>query len=997
MARWARWGSSEAYVHSEHLNGLVSRLRTALDGLQIVDLDRFSPNAEVSHNLAHFTHDDHDLLNLPWDLAIGAAEHLCFSRGTTLRNKSELKDFVPKNAGPLRILVMVAAPETGGENGRLRYEDEQAQIEEAFGPLLRRGDIEIHFTADGSEAALRQALNAPGYDIFHFSGHSEYEVADWANPNAREGFVLLEDETSMAPRRLPASAFAALLNERPEKRPSLVFLSSCQSAQGSSGSGFTGVTGRLLEAGISGVVAMSHSVADVFATLFAAAFYRGISEGLSVPLAFSKALRISRSGNATLGLPPEFWVSQSLIPQLYLTQNLQMLTLPGTAKTQAGKPRAGNFWQTGRLREKLQKIHRFAGRDDRDFMFIGRRREQKAIRKFLDEAAPVFLRGQGGLGKTALAVHIAERLVLADPDEVQVFMFDENSFRIGQVTDELIDFLKNQQKQILLAYQIKNMDKAWEKFLTALQEVINRSKPVFIFDNLESLQADGGGDFRPEYGMEWDIITNLADMGLPLLLTGRYSLPELPNLGTVELHEPKRPDFAVKCRYLTISEKIPLGEAGKPVFETLFRSFGGNYRALEFFDTFYREKKEAFGEVLDTLEDFIRKHGAEPEVLAEMSENLVFERLLGLLDAPARTAMVLLAHFRRPVLPLAVEMQQPDLLEVAAQLERLSGLTLAEKTTDDLGNAFFYVPTLNRLLLERAGLEANDFSDHRAGEYYEYTDENINHLTLGDLEEAFFHFLRAENVEKTNKTGDRLSNFLYNNSQFQRALLVAGQTFETCGESTASDVLNRLGQIFHLFGKGDEALVFYEKNLKKTRETGDRKGEGATLNNLATTAHARGDYDSALRYLQQSLSIRQEIGDRKGEGTTLNNISQIYDARGDYDSALRYLQQSLSIQQEIGDRAGMCPTLHNMAMILLNQKEDMEGFLEKEQEAFQIALEIGNAEGIFSIGRVFGQVLCQNGAKERGLQILRLALQAGQQAGFPGTEKLEAAIQHFSQ
>jgi len=145
------------------------------------------------------------------------------------------------------------------------------------------------------------------------------------------------------------------------------------------------------------------------------------------------------------------------------------------------------------------------------------------------------------------------------------------------------------------------------------------------------------------------------------------------------------------------------------------------------------------------------------------------------------------------------------------------------------------------------------------------------------------------------------------------------------------------------------------------------------------------------------LKKTRETGDRKGEGATLNNISQIYDARGDYDSALRYLQQSLSIQQEIGDRAGMCPTLHNMAMILLNQKEDMEGFLEKEQEAFQIALEIGNAKGIFSIGRVFGQVLCQNGAKERGLQILRLALQAGQQAGFPGTEKLEAAIQHFSQ
>jgi tetratricopeptide (TPR) repeat protein len=151
-----------------------------------------------------------------------------------------------------------------------------------------------------------------------------------------------------------------------------------------------------------------------------------------------------------------------------------------------------------------------------------------------------------------------------------------------------------------------------------------------------------------------------------------------------------------------------------------------------------------------------------------------------------------------------------------------------------------------------------------------------------------------------------------------------------------------------------------------------------------------------LGYLQQSLTIQQEISDRKGEGTTLNNISLIHSAKGDYDRALGCLQQSLKIQHEIGDRAGMCPTLHNMAFIYLQQKGDVENFLEHEQEALQIALEIGNAQGIFEIGRVFGQFLCENGATEQGLPILSLALQAGQQAGFPGAAEVAAAIQHYT-
>ncbi|MEZ4941625.1 MAG: tetratricopeptide repeat protein [Saprospiraceae bacterium] len=960
----------QAIVPPDFLAGLVGRLRGALDGLQLTDYERFRQNSQVPHNLVHFTHDDHAILNLPWQEAIGDAGHLYFSRGATLRGKAELPAFRSASDGPLRILVMVAAPETDGESGRLRYEDEQLQIAEAFGPLLRHGGIEIHFTADGSEQALRQAFDAPRYDIFHFSGHSEYDVHDWMNVHAHEGFLLLEDERSMRPHRFPAANFAALLNERPEKTPALVFLSSCQSAQGASGGGYSGVTGRLLEAGIPGVVAMSHSVVDVYATLFAAQFYKHLAEGLSVPLAFSRALKTSRNGNSDLRFPPEFWQSQSLIPQLYLTQNIGALATTANS----GKQRQGKFWQTGRLREKLQKIHRFAGKEDKDFIFIGRRREQKAIRRHLEEAAPVYLQGQGGIGKTALAVHTAERLVLADPDEAQVFMFDENSFRIGQVTDELIAFLQNEQKQILLAHQIKSMDKAWEKFITALQEVFNRSHPVFIFDNLESFQsADGGGDFLPEFGMEWDILKTLAEVGLPLILTGRYPLPELPGLRTVELHEPTRPDFAMKCRYLDISEKIPPGEAGKPVFETLFRSFGGNYRALEYFDQLYREKKEAFGEVLETLDAFIEKHRADPNFpLTRMSENLVFERLLGLLDAPARRALGLLAHFRRPVLPLAVEMQDsahsggdsksppesrgappesrvspPESREAppeyALPLTQLSNLTLAEKTTGPDGHAFFYVPTLTRLLLERAGLLAPDFSDQKAGEYYDYVVENVTNL-VADLEEAFFHFLQAKDVEKVNKTGERLTDFLYGNSQYQNALLVAGQTYETCGEQTAESLQNRLGQVFHLFGKGDEALTFFEKALSKYRETDNRQGEDMILNNIGDIYRLKGEYDIALQYFNQSLIIQREIKNQMGEGVTLNNISLIYEAKGDYDIALRYLEQSLKIRQQIGDLKGEGATLNNIGLAY-RKKGNSEKALKYYEKSLKILQQIGDLQG----------------------------------------------------
>ncbi|MCB0266391.1 MAG: tetratricopeptide repeat protein, partial [Calditrichaeota bacterium] len=154
------------------------------------------------------------------------------------------------------------------------------------------------------------------------------------------------------------------------------------------------------------------------------------------------------------------------------------------------------------------------------------------------------------------------------------------------------------------------------------------------------------------------------------------------------------------------------------------------------------------------------------------------------------------------------------------------------------------------------------------------------------------------------------------------------------------------------------------------------------------------DYDTALDYLKKSLKIRQEIGDKSGEGTTLNNISQIYDARGDYDTALDYLKKSLKIRQEIGDKSGEIATRHNIAMMAMD-KGDIQTYAQEENAAYQLALQTGDAYGAFQVGRIWGQVLYQNGVKEDGLAILQQAYQIGTRSGLPGTTELEHLLRQI--
>jgi len=224
---------------------------------------------------------------------------------------------------------------------------------------------------------------------------------------------------------------------------------------------------------------------------------------------------------------------------------------------------------------------------------------------------------------------------------------------------------------------------------------------------------------------------------------------------------------------------------------------------------------------------------------------------------------------------------------------------------------------------------------------------------------------------------------------FERALAGYRKSGDLVGE--ALQLLN-IGNVHYTQGDYDTALEYLEQSLTIQRKIGDVAGMGTTLNSIGQIYGAKGDYDTALEYLEQSLDITKKIGDLAGEGTTLNNISRIYDARGDYDTALAYLQQSLDINKKIGDLAGQIPTLHNMASILWERKNS-KAALKTEYNAYQLALQIKDAMGLFNVGKTLGTWLIQIGEKDEGRAMLQQAYQIGSAAGLPGTEEIQKMLE----
>ena len=990
-----------------------------------------------NHHILRLIHESNTILNLPWGLArnpqtqqtLGTQRRLVLTKCPARFASDGRLALEIISAPPLKILIQISSPDDSDYQNRLAYEEEEFLILEALAPLMESAQVEIDFTDDGSLEALKEKLEANLYHILHVSTHAVFQKG--------QGFLQLEHALSLKQDMVSAQAFADAVNCHADHCLPLVLLSCCQSAQGDTHQGLHGITNHLLRTGVRAVIGMGASVSDHYAIRFAGCFYQALALQQDIPSSFAKAqqfLREAEYQNQVMQQIPEPRALQWTIPNLYM---------------RAGPDHLVDWSQS--QQPLRQGSHRYVVRNQRlvlqhddTFRFIGRRRDKATILPILLERKIILLRGQGGVGKTALTEHLIQRFIAGDAKTVP-FVFTENTRSIQDILQTLRSYLIDHNEFDAAAFAL--LEKGLDQLRWLLARVGEICTPVFVFDNLETFQSQPGQPFAPEFLDVQEAIGLICALGRHhTILTARYPLPDLPEVQAFDLNQVGLNDFWRRCHQLGLASmaRTLREQAASPgqiasgprlqfidIVRLLHQTFGGNYRALELFDKLYQQDPEAGKQALESLDAFRKRFAQESdEVRQAMAADLAFDTLLSLTEPRQIQCLRLLQHYRIPITEFALSLQMAAGDAATAALEadllKLQEFTLAEISLDpDTQQTFYYVPPIVRDLLTRAeGKKVpgppRPFAPQAAGAYHYHMFHNKLAPSLTELEEAFFHFCQARNAERINDIGAQISGYYYNVSLFQNALHCAKQSFDILAGQTSPSLLNRLGLIYRLYGDYDAALDYLQRGLKtgqeigdRTREgfvldhigqiylargdhdtalkysqrslkelqkTGDRGEEGTTLNNIGEIYRARGDYDNALEYLQQSLKIRLEFGNRREEGTTLNNIGLIYDARGDYDTALDYLQQSLKIRQEIGDRIGEGGTLNNISLIY-SSRGNCDTAIDYLQQSLTIRQEIGDREGEgITLGNI-GEVYRARGNYDTALDYLQKSLKIGQEIG----------------
>jgi diguanylate cyclase (GGDEF)-like protein len=645
--------------------------------------------------------------------------------------------------------------------------------------------------------------------------------------------------------------------------------------------------------------------------------------------------------------------------------------------------------------------------------FVGRERELQETKSLLSEGRLLVMLGPGGIGKTHLAVQLAQEYAashrvaayfvpLAHVDSPELLVttiagaLNYNFFGREEPTLQLLRFLK--QREILLVL---------DNFEQLLPNGSNRRSA-----NGDPRSADGSSPARPRSNShrprgvrsgaadnaetrgsgpglkETDLLLQILETapGARLVVTTREPL-DLEGAAVVELGGMDFPDqtgngplesYSAIQLFLDRARRVQsdygLREADQPHLVHICRLVEGMPLGIELAAAW--APLMSCREIAESIEanlDFLRT--ARPEV-PERHQSL----------------RAVYDHFWRSL--------SPSERTTLCQLSLFHGGFSREAAESTAGASFFFLSALvDRALLRRAG--PGRYAMHEV--LRQYAEEELRKLAReekaarashsryftrmlaahdrelsgGDQRRALDEIgLEIENMraaqrwaveardqEALHRLVEGLFRFFYMRNRFQegydlfqwtadrlRAQDRTGKRKRKLEPALISKVLARAGRFAFRLSHYERSRHLLEESLTGLEAEPERI---FIFNALGDLARVEGDYEASRRMHQQALEAARQSGQPEAVATCLNHLGIVAATLGELQAAKAHFEESLAIWRSAGDQWSMASALNNMgnvASLLADQRQAMDLFEESRRICEQLGDRRGGANALNNQG-----------------------------------------------
>lgn len=226
----------------------------------------------------------------------------------------------------------------------------------------------------------------------------------------------------------------------------------------------------------------------------------------------------------------------------------------------------------------------------------------------------------------------------------------------------------------------------------------------------------------------------------------------------------------------------------------------------------------------------------------------------------------------------------------------------------------------------------------------------------------------------------------------ERAIEAAGRVQD---EQALAGFAHNTAVIYQNRGHYNEAKNLYNQSLKTFKDLGARREEAVVLHQLGMVVQDQRNYQQARDLYNQSLEIRRNLGDQAGIASSLGQLGIVAQQQGYYEEAKDLYNKSLEIATNLGAQPGIARSLHNLGIIAQDQ-----GRYQEAKDLYNRSLKIkrnlghqaGMAASLFELGRL---AVAQDNPDE-AIRLFKESLAITEELGVPQTEMVREALARVS-
>jgi tetratricopeptide (TPR) repeat protein len=223
----------------------------------------------------------------------------------------------------------------------------------------------------------------------------------------------------------------------------------------------------------------------------------------------------------------------------------------------------------------------------------------------------------------------------------------------------------------------------------------------------------------------------------------------------------------------------------------------------------------------------------------------------------------------------------------------------------------------------------------------------------------------------------------------ERVAVVAAvdQAAEVGLDELAWDLAGSLMNFLDLRGYLDDWRHIHEAAMAAVRRAGNRRGEASVLRGFGYLSMKRSGMGAAMDCFARALAACRQVGDRHGQAHALEGIGAVHRLQGCHGDAAAYLEPALAMFVELGDRLGQAWTRFQLA-VLQHEQGELTAARVSLEEVLAAFHQLGDVRGVAWTQRRLGMVHTAQGELDCAAAWLERSLAGLRHVGDRPTEAM---------